>query len=152
MANAMNILLTQGHVAIVDADDFERASKHSWHAHKHGNVVYARTNIQRKKVYLHHFILGVGRIDHKNHNGLDCRKDNLRFCNQSQNIANARRRHDNSSGVKGVGWDAGAQKWRAYIRKDGKKIHLGYHADIANAIAARERASVALFGEFACVG
>lgn len=52
------------------------------------------------------------------------------------------------SGVKGVGWDKKSNKWRAYIMFKRKHYHLGYFANLDDAIEAREKAEQKTFGEF----
>ena len=80
-----------GNFALVDDEYFEKCKLYKWFAHKHksGNI-YARVLVKQKDLYLHRFILSqVGKItDHKNHNTLDCTRDNLRICTASQNSAN----------------------------------------------------------------
>lgn len=88
-------------------------------------------------------------IDHINGNPADNRIANLRLATRTQNVRNTRRRHDNSSGVKGVYWIARCGKWRADIRVAGKGKHLGYFNRIEDAAAAYERAAAKHFGEFA---
>lgn len=84
-------------------------------------------------------------VDHRNGDRADNRWENLREATRSQNNANQKRRHDNSSGVKGVSWDTLNRRWRAYI--NGKQI--GRFDSIDEAAAARAAAARALYGEFA---
>ncbi|HQJ52833.1 MAG TPA: AP2 domain-containing protein [Anaerolineae bacterium] len=68
---------------------------------------------------------------------------------KSQNAQNTPRRVDNTSGFKGVAWDARRGKWRADIRvPGGKRKHLGMHDDPAVGHAAYVAAAKELFGEF----
>lgn len=79
--------LTKGYCAIISAEDYKRVSKHNWYTHMSAGTrrepgkPYARSNIKGKKVYLHRFIVGDVepgfQVDHKNHQTLDCRRDNL---------------------------------------------------------------------------
>lgn len=91
----------------------------------------------------------VGHIDHANGSNSDNRWQNLREATMSQNIANAKRRTDNSSGFKGVSWDSRAKRWVAYINKNQRKRHIGTFHSPEEAHAAYVRAAKALFGEFA---
>lgn len=52
------------------------------------------------------------------------------------------------SGVKGVGWDKRKNKWRTYIMFQRKFYHLGYFADLKDAIKARKEAEEKIFGGF----
>lgn len=77
--------------AVVDDEDFERASAHRWFAHraKRSLTVYAKAARERSTIYLHRFILGAGDgqiVDHVDGDGLNCRRLNLRFVSQSENV------------------------------------------------------------------
>jgi len=86
-------------------------------------------------------------IDHANGTRDDNRWANLREATQSQNLANSSRRSDNTSGFKGVGQRRG--RWRAQIRKDGRRIHLGTFSTPEAAHAAYLKAANDHHGEFA---
>lgn len=72
-------------------------------------------------------------IDHINHDPTDNRLCNLRLVSHADNSRNQPMRCTNTSGVTGVSWCKTAQKWRAEVKKDGKKIRLGRFADIQDA-------------------
>ena len=98
------IELTQGYVAIVDDEDYERASQYSWRAmpRDNGDVYALRLTKERKNQFLHHFILNTTKMcDHKDRNALNNQKDNLRICTHQQNCAN-RGPRQNFLGYKGV--------------------------------------------------
>lgn len=63
-------------------------------------------------------------VDHINDNKLDNRLENLRLISQRENAY--RTQGNYSSQYKGVGWSLEKNKWRSYIRVDGKIKHLGY--------------------------
>lgn len=65
---------------------------------------------------------------------------NLRQTNQPENTKNAKRQLRNKSGCTGVDWYAASEKWRASIRADGQRVHLGHFDKIEDAIAARKQA------------
>ncbi len=87
------------------------------------------------------------RVDHKNRNGLDNRRANLRIATPSQNNANSKIPINNTSGFKGVAFRK--KKWEAYIMVNQKKIHLGRFLAKELAAAARSKAGQDYFGEFA---
>ncbi len=64
-------------------------------------------------------------IDHLNLVRDDNRLANLREATKSENMRNCRKHSNNKSGFKGVCWDRGAGKWRAYIVVEYKQTHLG---------------------------
>lgn len=148
------IQLTQGQKAIVDDEDFEGLMKFRWYAtfQPRHNGYYAVRWEEGKTIRMHRQIISahLGQcVDHKNQDSLDNRRENLRFCSNSQNMANQGLYQNNSSGLKGVDWHASRQKWRSYIRFKRKKIYLGsfdVKQDAADAYDAKARE---LFGEFA---
>ena len=79
-------------------------------------------------------------IDHINRNPSDNRLVNLRDVTQKQNLQNAGKRSDNTSGHPGVSWYKQRSKWRARIKHNQKNIHLGYFSTLEEAIAARKAA------------
>lgn len=156
------IPLTLEYEAIVDIDDYERANEFRWHAvvkrRSDESIlnVYARRFVCRdggKRVeWLHRFILNLNdKVDHKNHDGLDCRKENLRNCTALQNSQNARIGHHNTSGYKGVTWSAVGKSWKASIRNSGQPTHLGYFSDKELAARAYDAAALRFHGNFACL-
>lgn len=147
--------LTQGFFAVVDEEDFERVRQFRWHY----NGGYARRAVKKagggqSKQWLHRFIMGEPpdrEVDHRSLNKLDCRKQNLRICTQSENRWNTGPNRSNKSGFKGVSWSAGTLKWRAVIRSRGKTHHLGYFATKEGAASAYAAASQKMHAEFSRV-
>lgn len=144
-------------VAIIDDEDFDTVSQYTWQLHiGRSGILYARTNVviaeKRTTIYLHTLVIGCKRgheIDHINHNGLDCRKQNMRFATHSQNLANARIQANNSSGYRGVSWETRSGKWKATIAIENRRIHLGYFTSKEDAAKAYDKAASKAFGEFA---
>lgn len=79
-------------------------------------------------------------IDHINGDGTDNRMINLRNVTHSQNQKNHRRAVTNKSGVSGVAYRERDKIFRAYIRNDGRHIHLGHFDNIIDAVIARKHA------------
>lgn len=155
------INLGNGHKAIVDLEDLPKLSLFRWFAEKRGNVYYAGTSKTKKtlgkKLCMHHEVLGKSppgmEIDHINGNGLDNRKENLRFCSHRQNLQAARKRKANaSSKYKGVSWDNRRKRWQARIQGlDGTRHWLGRYVSELDAAKAYDKAALETFGEFAVV-
>src|SRR3990167_5189242 len=110
----------QGYFAIVDDEDFEKVNGLSW------TVLIGQTGIKyavhkpryKSFIYLHRLVMNAPSgiiVDHKNRNGLDNRKSNLRLCNYSENAINSKCFKHNTSGYKGVYWDKTREKWGAQI-------------------------------------
>lgn len=113
--------------AIIDVEDIEKCKEYKW-CLKGGYVV---THLNGKDICLHNFLLnttpihGKVGIDHKNHNALDNRKQNLRIATNQQNQANQGIKTNGSSKYKGVVWDKERGRWRAGITYMGKNIFIG---------------------------
>jgi hypothetical protein len=78
----------------------------------------------------------VLKIDHINRDGCDNRLENLRLVTQKQNCENRSLGKNNKSGHPGVDWCKKLCKWRARITVNYKGLHLGYFANIEDAIDA----------------
>lgn len=155
------IPLTRGQVAIVDDEDFEQFGHLNWYASwcKETRSFYARrtqprdANGKRKVSILHREILRLDdpkiKGDHKNHDTLDCRRENLRVATHSQNTSH-RKGVDahNTSGFRGVCWNKKLRKWASKIQKDGIDIFLGYFVNKMDAADAYAAANLHYFGEF----
>lgn len=86
----VEVRLSNGHVAYVDPDDYDKVKGFSWSEHVKGGAV-AYNPSQGVNVYMHHLILPKKEgfvIDHINRNSLDNRQCNLRYATRSQNGAN----------------------------------------------------------------
>lgn len=132
------IQLTQGQVALVDDDMYEELNQHKWCVDKGGNTFYAQRQLptingKRHKIKMHHAIIGKPpkgfEIDHKNGQGTDNQRHNLRFVTRRQNQQNQRNGKKKSSKYPGVYWDKRDKKWIAKIQIDGKSSNLGYFVD-----------------------
>lgn len=153
------IPLTQGKVALVDDADFEWLNQCKWCALQTSpGKWYAVRNKSRKAIsgsrtiWMHRVVAaqsGNPEVDHKNGDGLDNRRGNLRPCTHSQNAANSKLNAKNTSGFRGVCWHPGAGKWMAYITAGGKRQHLGLWEDAETAARAYDVAAIREFGDFA---
>jgi len=143
--------------ALVDDEDYERMNKYKWNPQDHKSGLYAERQIRIKgmrnlKIKMSREIMryvGGKIVDHKNHDSLDNRKDNLRLCTKSQNQMNKRIQKNNTSGYVGVSFRKELNKWQAYITKDKKRIYLGFHIKKSEAAEAYNKKALELFGEFA---
>lgn len=157
MSGVVEIPLASGYVAIVDAADADRVLLYKWSPKPHGRTVYAHRSVRkpdgtRTKQTLHKFLTGYERTDHRNGNGLDNRRSNLRESTAGQNSQNRRQRRDNTSGFKGVSWYKRASRWHAHIAVNGgNQQTLGYFATAEEAARAYDEAARELHGEFAIV-
>lgn len=151
------IQLTKGYVALVDDEDFERVNAKKWHAwvgsRKHIYASRSEKDSQGKykTLMMHSFIMvktDGSTIDHKNHNGLDNQRDNLRLADMSQQNANKRMGQNLSSCFKGVR-RRGFGRWYSRIKYRGEAILLGKFETEIEAAQAYNIKAIELFGEFA---
>lgn len=79
-------------------------------------------------------------VDHKDRNSLNNNVDNLRLGDRALQSQNRGMQSNNKSGVKGVSWYKQTSKWRAQIKVENKKKHLGLYATLKEAAEARNAA------------
>jgi hypothetical protein len=153
------IPLTQGNVAIVDDAVVALLMQNRWIAARdhRRQQWYAQANVYRQDgvrttISMHRLLMGnpPGKmVDHRNGNGLDNRRQNLRVSTPSENSRNMLNCKSHSSRFKGVSWHSGKQKWTAQIMVDRRLIHLGTYADEVAAARVYNEAALRHFGEFA---
>lgn len=140
---------------VIDAADYLLVKDHKWHLFLAGGkenpeVRYVRSRISGKLFYLHQFLLRTRKgIDHRDGNSCNNKRNNLRCCTQGQNTCNQKRRKDNTSGYKGVGFHKATRKWRSRINYKGKEIIVGYYDTPEEAGRAYNAKARELHGEFA---
>jgi hypothetical protein len=159
MTDYMEVPLSQGLVALVDADDYPAVMRHKWCAIRSGaGIYYAKRNLRISRtghswqgvLRMHRFLTGWRMVDHINGDGLDNRMANLREATYAQNNTNRRPRGGNTNGFKGVHRSNSARNpWRAQVAIEGRKRHLGVFRDRESAARAYDAAAVDAFGDFA---
>jgi hypothetical protein len=142
-----------GRFAIIDAEDAPKLEGKIWSSYfsKQSRSWHARDG---SKVFMHEAILGKKPgfwIDHKNSDGLDNRKQNIRHCTPAQNAQNMRKTRGKSL-FKGVYY--GDKKWKAHITipsesGSGNRLYLGGFSSEREAALAYDQKAIEHFGEFA---
>lgn len=149
---------------LVDNEDYSSMLQHTWYIIKGVNTFYAVSNICRngwaKRIWMHREILNdpTGKVvDHKDGNGLNNQKNNLRACTRRENGRNRKSHKGSSSKYLGVSLNAkrkhGYRYWTANIRDEKRLIWLGQFpftkkGEIEAAKKYDEKAKE-IFGEFA---
>jgi hypothetical protein len=156
------IPLTKGLFALVDDEDFQIINMYKWYAQgqKKSNTNYAcRCELvswkpkKKKYYYMHREILGIHdkkiHVDHKDHNGLNNQKTNIRSCDRFQNQRNRKRSNGGSSQYKGVYYRKDRHCWSAQIRINGIIHCLGHFSKEQDAAFAYDNMAKIHHGEFA---
>lgn len=143
------IPLTQNQNAIVDAGDFDWLSQWDWYAVRSRKTFYPSRKINGRMVAMHQFILRRNNCDHRNRNGLDNRRGNLRRATRNQQARNRGLNKNSTSGFKGVHWERDRGKWTAHIRYRRKVIRLGMFKSKRAAARAYDAAARKYYKEYA---
>lgn len=149
------IHLTNGGFTVVDAESVQYLNRFSWSRTWDGYVNgYVNGSVTKKTIGLGRFILGLfgkNQCDHINGHKIDYRKSNLREVTPQQNQWNQGKRlpATSTSKYKGVYWSKGHNSWRAQIRIDGNKIHLGSGKTQESAAMKYNEAAKKHFGQYA---
>ena len=138
-------------VCLIDEEDFDLVKDFEWYAHDSRGKWYAACYINKTRTFMHRLLLQAPKekeVDHRDGNGLNNHRLNLRLCTHSQNGKNRKTSSRSTSGYPGVTWHKRLHKWRAWIWADGKRYSLGCFTAIEDAAKAYEDAAKKLFGEF----
>ena len=137
--------------------DLSLVERHAWLSHAVQNNVYAVRNatvLERalgapKRIRMHNVINPPPEgymSDHRDGNGLNNTRGNLRHATHQQNMYN-RRTHKESGLPKGV--IALGKRYMAKIRANGVNMVVGVYDTVEEASAAYDRAALEHHGEFA---
>lgn len=143
--------LTQGQVTLVDEADYEDLMRFKWCA-----IWVARPGAEKKwyarsnGVYMHRLLMGhpEDSVDHRDGNGLNNCRSNLRIGGRSGNARN-RKPGRTKSGYIGVWFEPSTGKWRSEITVDYRRIKGGGYASAEEAARGRDKAAKLYHGEFA---
>lgn len=145
---------------IIDKEDLEKVKYKKWRLSYPNHIVAGQPALQKsldkKCRNLSHIILDIDPKDddnlvvgHKNGNGFDNRKANLRICTQSENTLNKSFVSNNTSGFIGIWYDERRETWCPEIHKNRKRRHLGRWRKKEEAVYVRLIAEYILFEEYA---
>jgi hypothetical protein len=144
---------------VVDDVDFDGVSKHNWSIVGSGSTFYALSNLPRSASQQKHFTIKMHRlisnaakgtlVDHRDGNGLNNQRDNLRICTPFENACNRKKRKNSQSRFKGVYWNKQSCRFWSDINYRGNKIYIGMFDSEIEAALAYDRAAEKHHGEFA---
>lgn len=151
------ILLTKGQVALVDDADYDWLNQWKWNAQSNKHTFYANRTVCvkgiKKGISMHRLIMGltdrIFEVDHRDRNGLNNQRANLRVCTHKQNAVNRGGFKNQTSKHKGVYFHKRDGNWRGGIKNNGITIHLGMFDNETDAAIAYNNKSIELNGEFA---
>lgn len=148
------IPLTRGRVAVVDTSDVPLLSLFRWRAYRDARGSYPRwyalTTLDGSAMQMHRLLTNAPRstpVDHRDNDGLNNTRENLRLCTHSQNGCNRRQR--STLGLKGV--TQVGRRFQAQIAYERKKLYLGTYDTVEEAHAVYATTAIKLHGEFACL-
>jgi hypothetical protein len=152
------IPLSQGKIAFVDDEDFDWLNQYKWCAYQPNSkgTYYATRNITYtdgtcSMVQMHREILGLslgdrGLGDHKDRNGLNNQKHNLRVGSKALNSHNSKLQSNNSSGYRGVYWHKNRSKWVVRIGIHGVPKYCGVYDDVVEAAKVYDKEALQAYG------
>lgn len=164
-AGASTFILKTGQKVRISTEDEALVSRYSWFADVRSptlSYVRGRLRTQNRRdpyVYLHRLVLSTSKtVDHKDGDGLNNTRENLRPATQREQTFNKRGRASVSkyTGVylyvdrrgRGKG-GTNIEYWVARVTKDGRCVHQTYHKDEKEAARSYDTAALHHFGEFA---
>lgn len=161
MSGTVKIPLTKGRYALIDQEDAERVSQYRWRVIQNKYVAGRKIQPRKRGVHceeirMHRLIVNAPKnmdVDHKDQDGFNNRKSNIRICTTAQNVAYRRKLNPKkfSSEYKGVFWNTYHKAWQASIKCLGKKFYLGRYKTPTEAALSYNKKAKELFGEFALI-
>ena len=135
---------------ICDIEDLDKLKRSTWSKNAKG-YAKCRKKIDGKikTVLAHRLIMNAQEgsiVDHINRNRLDNRKSNLRMVDIKANRVHSELRPGNTSGYAGV--QRQKNSWVAMITKDGKYGVIGHYETKEDAIKARRKAEMEIYGVY----
>lgn len=154
----VKVPLSRGYVAVIDKRDARRVLAFKWCSYTSPcGIVYAvrrsvRSDGGQTTQRMHRFIMGVTDrltdVDHRDGDGLNNRRKNLRAGTRSQNLGNQRKARGTSK-YKGVYWDKRDKKWNMTCGSGERRTRKAYFSSEAETARAYDAAAVRLWGSFA---
>lgn len=137
---------------VINSTDFELVRKYRWYADKGLYTFYAKASNEKPPIKMHRLLLpGAKLVDHRDENGLNNRRKNLRAATRSQNAVNTSRKRisGKTSRFQGV-WKSSRSdgKFESSARVNGRRVYLGVFDSEEAAASAYQAAMKKEYGEF----
>jgi hypothetical protein len=123
------------HSILIDDEDYDYVSKFNWHIYrctfrgKKARTFYAVACINGVTIRMHRLLLGLNDpkilVDHKDHDGLNNQRDNLRIASAQQNQFNMRPFKSNKTGFKGVSYNKKDKRYAVFLKVGRKNTFFG---------------------------
>jgi hypothetical protein len=153
-----SVPLSRGMFAIIDKIDVNIVGLYNWHVACGKGLCYAQRNIPKEKrkpggpkvIKMHRFIMGLNgpMVDHKDGDGLNNRRNNIRHATSNQNGVNRKKSRRNQSGYKGVTRTKEGY-WRGVIAYQGKQWSLSHTRTPEESARIYDLYAIVYHGEFA---
>lgn len=147
------------HVVLVDDNDYDLVIQFKWFIYrctfkgKKARTFYAIARIKNVMTRMHRLIMDAHNpkilIDHKDHNGLNNQRDNLRLANAKQNQFNMRPHVNNKTGFKGVSYHKGDKMYMVFMKVNDKNTYFGSYKTPVDAAKRYNELARQYHGEFA---
>lgn len=135
---------------LVSDEDYPMLSQYRWRAKKNRNTFYAITST-KKTITMQRMVMGFPSreylVDHRDGNGLNNTRENLRITTTRENSCNRLGNKNTQLNTKGVS-PLKNGKYKAYIHHMGKQICLGTHSTIELAQQAYNAAAKVYHGVY----
>jgi HNH endonuclease len=149
------IKLADGRTVLVSEEDEQFLKQWSWGLVRSTKTAYAgrgeRIGGVYFKILMHRIIaerMGLQieglEIDHKNHDGLDNRRENLQAVPKAVNQQRSNERSDNTTGFKGINWNKQQQKYVVRLSIEGIRHNLGTVETITEALILLDKGKAGL--------
>ena len=141
----------------VDTKDYDKIKDFGWRGFKSkgSRVIYAvattrKPDGSRTSVLMHSLLMsGCEHVDHKDFNGLNNRRSNLRHLDASDSTVHTRKKRGTASKFRGVRPDKRRNLWYASIRYRQEEYWLGSFVDESDAARAYDKVARSLHGKLA---
>lgn len=124
---------------ILDVEDVEKLGNYKWRTVFKNDKPYLFTGNQKSdRIYFHRLVcVTENQVDHIDGNTLNNKRKNLRVVTIQQNMKNLKKKCSNTSGIRGVSFNAKNSKWKVDFTFEKKRFYLKDQNTIEEAVFLR---------------